>query len=145
MIARDRAQAVVTIPSSEIEGTKDAFWVQARRCMTLIDTQLPYAEEIMVDTQGNPLPPTAMGWPTTVAYVDGSLDHTDRNMGMSSITVKVQPEGCTLMDHPDRSIGPIMALPVRSGEETADGWYCPPAMAQDALSPDDLDMVCGYM
>ena len=49
------------------------------------------------------------------------------------------------MDRPNCSIGRIMALPVQYGEVTADGWYCPPAMAQDALSPDKLDMVCGYM
>ena len=49
------------------------------------------------------------------------------------------------MDGPDRSISRIMASPVHCGEVTADGWYCPPAMVQDALSPDELDMVCEYM
>ena len=49
------------------------------------------------------------------------------------------------MDRPHRSISRIMALPVRYVEEIADGWYCPPAMTQDALSPDELEMVCGYM
>ena len=38
-----------------------------------------------------------------------------------------------------------MPMPVGYGEETADGWHCPPAMAQDALSPDELDVLCAYM
>ena len=144
-IALARGRAVVTFPSWEIHDAKDAPWVQDLRCMTLIDTQLPSTKDIFVDAQGNPLPPRAKGWTTTVAYVDESLAHPDRDMGMSSITARVQPEGCTIVDRPERSISRIMALPVRYWEETADGWCCPPAMAQDALSPDELDMVCGYM
>ena len=77
--------------------------------------------------------------------MDGSLAHPDRDMGMSSIIARVQPEECTILDPPHRSIRRIMALLVRYEEEKADGWYCPRAMAQDALSPGELDMVCGYM
>ena len=58
-IARGRARGVVTIPSWEIEDAKDAPWVQDLRCMTLIHTQLPSAEDIFVDAQGSPLPPPA--------------------------------------------------------------------------------------
>ena len=112
--------------------------------MTLIDTQLPSAEDIFLNAQKNPLPPPAKGWNTTVAYVYGSLAHPDCDMGMSSITARVQPEGCTIMDRPDHSISSIMALPVHFGEETTDCWYCPPGRAQEALSPDKQDMVCGY-
>ena len=144
-IARNRARAVVNIASWEIGYAKGAPLVQGLRCMTLIDSQLPSAKDILMDAQGKPLPPPAKGWTTTVAYVDGSLANPDHDMGMSSITAKVQPEGCTLVDRPDRSISRIMALLVRYGGETADGWYCPRAMAQDALSADELDMVCGYM
>ena len=144
-IARDRARAVVKIPSWEIADVRDALWGQNLGCMTLIDTQVPSAEDIFLDAKGNPLPPPAKGWTTTDAYVDGSLALPERKMGMSSITVRVQPERCTILDRPDRSISRITALPVRYGEETADGWYCPTAMAQDALSPDELGMVCGYM
>ena len=86
-----------------------------------------------------------LGWTTTVAYVDGSLAHPDRDLGMSSITAEVRPEGTTIVDRADRSISCITALPVLYGEETADRSYCPPKMARDALSPDELDMVCGYM
>ena len=74
-IARDRARAVVTIPSWEIEDAKDAPWVQDLTFMTLIHTQLRSAEDIFVAAQGNPLPPPAKGWTTTVADVDRSLDH----------------------------------------------------------------------
>ena len=69
--------------------------------MTLIDTQLPSAEDIFVDTHRNPLPPPAKGWITTVAYVDGSLAHPARDMKMSSITARVQLEGCTIVDRPN--------------------------------------------
>ena len=65
--------------------------------------------------------------------------------GMSTITAKVQVGGCIIVDGPNRSISPIMALPVGYGEDTADDWYCLPTMAQDGLSLDDLDMVCAYM
>ena len=136
-IARDRARAFVTIPSWEIQDAKGAPWVQHVRCMAVMDTQLPSAEDIFVDAQGRPLPSPPKGWTTTVAYVDGSLALPDRDMGMLSITAKMRPEGCTLVDRPDRGISRIMALPVRYGEETADGWYCP---ARDALSADELDM-----
>ena len=144
-IARERTRAVMTIPSWEIEDAEDAPLVQDLRCMTLMDTQVPSAEDIFVDAQGNPLPLPAKGWTTTVAYVDGSLAHPARHVGMSCITVRVQPEGSTIVDCPDRSISRIMALPVWYAEETADGWYCPPTMAQDILSPDELDISCGYM
>ena len=140
-IARDHAPAVLTIPSWEIQDAKDAPWVRDLRCMSLINTELPSADDICVDAQENPLPPPAKGWTTTFAYVDGSLAHPDRDMGMSSITARVQPEGCTIVDRPDRSICRIMALPVRYGEETADRRHCPPAIAQDALCPDELDVV----
>ena len=50
-----------------------------------------------------------------------------------------------MMDHPNRSICRTMALQVHYGEETGDGWYCSPAMAQDAICPDELDMVCQYI
>ena len=144
-ITRDRARVVVTIPSWEMEDATKAPWVQDLRCMTLINTQLPSADEIFVDAQGNPLPPPAKGCTTTVAYVGGSSAHPDRDMGIPSVTARVQPGGCTIMDYPDRSFSHIMALPVRDGEETADGWYCPPGMVQHALSPDELGMECGYM
>ena len=71
-----------------------------------------------MDAQENPLPTPAKGWTTTVAYVDGSPAHADRDMGMLPITKKVQPEGCTIVNPPDRSISRIMALPVRYKEET---------------------------
>ena len=140
-IARDRTPAGVTIPSWEIQDAKNAPWVQDLSCMTLIDTQVPSAEDPFLDAQGNSLPPPAKGWTTRVAYVDGSLAHPDRDMGMSSITARVQVEGCTPHDRPDHSISRIMALPVQYREAKADGWYCPPAMTQDALSPEELDMV----
>ena len=120
-IAPDRALAVVTILSWEIEDTEYAPWVQDLRCMPLINTQLPSAEDIFVHAQGNLLPPPAKGWTTTVAYVDGSLAHPDRNMGMSSITVRVQSEKCTMVDPSNRSISRNKALLVRYGEETANG------------------------
>ena len=91
--------------------------------MTVIDTQLPSIEDVFVDTQGNPLPPLAKGWTTAVAYVDGSLAHPNGHMGMSCITAEVRPEGCTIVDRPDRNIGRIMALLVRYKEETSDGRY----------------------
>ena len=144
-IARDRAQAVLIIPSLKIKEAKDAPWVQDLRCMILIATQLPAAQDIFVDAQGNPLPPPAKGPSTTVPYVDWSLAYPDRDMQMFSITARVQREGFTIVDRPDRSISRIMALPVRYRQETADRWYCPPAIAQDAPLPDELDMVCGYM
>ena len=144
-IARDSAQAVLIIPSWEIKEAKDAPWVQDLRCMTLIATQLPAAEDIFVDAQGNPLPPPAKGPSTTVPWVDWSLAHPARDMGTFSIRARVQREKFTIVDRPDRSISRIMALPVRFREETADRWYCPLAMAQDALLPDELDTVCGYM
>ena len=97
--------------------------------MTLINTQLPLPKDIFVDAQGNTLPPPANSWTTTVANVDGSLAHPHRDMGMSSITARVQPEGGSIVDRPDRGISRIIALPVWYAEETADGWYCPPAMA----------------
>ena len=124
-IARDRAQAVPIIPSWEIKEAKDAPWVQDLRCMTLIATQLPAAEDIFVHAQGNPLPPPAKGPSTTVPYVDWSLAHPDRDMQMFSIRARVQREGFTIVDRPDRSISRIMALPVRYREETAVRWYCP--------------------
>ena len=128
-----------------MEDAKDAPYVQDLRCMTLIDTQLRLAKYIFLGAQKNPLPPPAKRWTTTVAYVNGSLARTNPNMGMSSVTAKVQPEGCTLEDRPHRSISLIMGLPVRYGAQTADGWYCPPRTAQDALLQDELDMMCGYM
>ena len=133
----------MTIPSWRIEDTKEGPWVQDLSCMTLIDIKLPSAEDIFVEAQGNPLRPPANGWTTTVAYADASLANSDCDMGMSSIKARVQLEGCTIVHCQDRSMSRIMALLVRYGEETADGWYCPPAMAQDALLPDELDMVCG--
>ena len=113
--------------------------------MALIDTQLPFTEDIFVDAQGNPLPPPAKAGTTTVAYLDVSGAQPDRDLGMSSITAEVQPEGCTVVDRPDCSISGFMALPVRYAEEIADGWYCPPKMAPDDLSLDELDIVCGYV
>ena len=49
------------------------------------------------------------------------------------------------MDRTDRSINGITAVPVRYGEETANGWYCRSKSARDALSPDELDIPCGCM
>ena len=40
-IARDRARAVVAIPSRKIEDVKDAPWVHNLRCIILMDTLLP--------------------------------------------------------------------------------------------------------
>ena len=128
-----------------MEDDKNAPWVQDLRCITLLDTQVPSAEDIFVDAKGEALPPPAKSWTTTVPYVDGSLAHPESDVGMSAITANVQPEECTILDHPNYSISRIMALLVRDDEETTDGWYCPPTMAQDALSPDELDMVCRYM
>ena len=144
-IVCQRARAVVTIPSLEVEDAKDAGWVEDLRCMTLIDTQLPSIEDIYADAHGIPLPPPAEGWTTTVAYVDGCLAHPDRNMGMSSIRSGVRLEECTIVDRPNCIISRIMALLVCYGEETADGSNFPPRMAQDALSPHELELVCGYM
>ena len=109
-IARDRARAVVTIPSWEIGDAKDAPAVQERKCITLINTQLSSAEDNFVDAPGNPLPPHARGWTTTVAYVDGSLGDPDGNMGTSSITARVQPERCRIVERPNRSVSRIRAL-----------------------------------
>ena len=144
-IARNRALAVVSIPLWEIETVKDARWVEDLRVMTLIHTQLPWTEDIFVDIQGNPLPPPAKGWTTTVASLVGSLAHPDHDMGMSSIAAEVRWKGCTIVDRPSRSISRIMAPPVRYGEQTADGWCCRPKMAWDAFYQDELEMVCGYM
>ena len=71
------------------------------------------------------------------------MPHPDQYLVMSSIMAEVGPEGCTITDRPDCSISRIMALAVRYGEETEDGWHCPPKMARGALSPDELDMVYG--
>ena len=144
-IIRDSAGAIVAVPTWEIEGAKDASWVQDLRCMTLIDTPIPSDERLFVDAQGRPLPPPAKGWSTTVAYPDGSLAHPDRDMGMSSISEQVQDGKCVVMDCLDRSIARIIALPERYGEETADGWYCPPKMAQNALASNEWDVVVWYM
>ena len=119
-IARERARAVVTLPSWEILDAKDAPWVQDLRYMTLIDNQLPSTDDIFVDTQGNPLPPPAKVSTTTVAYVDGLLAQPDWDMGMSSITARVQPMGCTIVNRPGSSISRIMALLVQYGVETAE-------------------------
>ena len=63
------------------------------RCMTLIDSQLPMMEDILVDTQRNPLPPPVKAWTSTVAYADVSLVHPDRDMRVTTITAEVRPEG----------------------------------------------------
>ena len=94
-----------------------------------------------MDAQRNPLPLPAKRSTTTVAYVDGSLAHPDRNIRFLSILAKVQLEACTIMDSPNRSISHIMALPLQYGGETADSWYCPPKMLRDASLPDELHMV----
>ena len=78
-------------------------------------------------------------------YVDGSLAHVERDLGTSSISAQMQDGECFVMDHPDRSIGCIMALSVRYRDESVDGWYCPRKMAHDALTSDELYMVVGYM
>ena len=49
------------------------------------------------------------------------------------------------MDRTDRSINGITTVPVRYGEETANGWYSLSKSARDALSPDELDILCGYV
>ena len=49
------------------------------------------------------------------------------------------------MDRTDRSINGITTVPVRYGEETANGSCCPSKSARDALSPEELDILCGHM
>ena len=95
-IADKRARPFVTIPPWEINDAKDAPWVQDLRCMTLIYTQLPSAEDIFADAHGH-----AKGWTTTVLYVGGSLAYPDRDMAMSCIMASVLREGCTIVDRPD--------------------------------------------
>ena len=105
--------------------------------MTLIDTQRPSAADIFLDAQGKLLLPPAKVTTTTVARVGGPLAHPNRDMGMSSLTAKVQPQNCILVDALNGSISCSMVLPVQYGEETGEGCHC--------LLPHELDMVCGYM
>ena len=142
MIPRNRISAIVAVSSLEIADAKTAPPVDDQRCMILIVTQLPWTEPDFVDTKGNPPPPPAKGWTTAVPCVERSPAHSDRDIWMSSITTEVRPEGCTKVDLPDRGITRIMALPVWHGEVIADHSYCPPNMARDTLSLEELDMVC---
>ena len=73
------------------------------------------------------------------------MPHRARDMGMSSISARVETKDCVVIDSPERSMNRIMALPVRYRDERADGWYCPPKMAHDVLTPDELDKVVGYV
>ena len=133
------------VPVACVDGCEWVSWMKVPWGMPLIHTQLPLTEVIFVEAQGIPPPPPTKGPTTTVAYVGVCLAQPDPDFGMSSITVEVQPEGCTIVDCPDGSIGHIMAPPVRYAEEIADDWYCTPKMARDAFSLDELDIVCGHM
>ena len=174
-IARDCARAVMTIPLCGIEDAQDDPWMEDLSCMTPKDTQLPTTMDVLVDTRGSPLLPPATCWTTlgdykppqpeppsnpvvtpgcrvqkkgctaTVAYMDGFLAHPDRDMAMACIMAAMHPEGCTILDHLDRSITQIMPVPALSGAKSADGLYCPLNMVRDALSPDGHGMVCEYI
>ena len=77
---------------------------------------------------------------------DESLAHSERDVGHVLCLFAGAKWGVHRLGPPGLQHGPhgLMALLVRYREEAADGWYCPPKMAQDVLTPDELDMVVGY-